>query len=454
MRSVFKGFYNKAGLDASIIYTILSRVIQSIGGVVTLLLITQFLNTNEQGYYYTFSSILSIQIFFELGLTAIITQYVAHEVAHLNWKSNSELEGDEYYLSRLAHIIKLGIVWILIISVVLFFVFLFSGQYFFSKYNDELNISWETPWIIFSIAASLLVVVNLLFAIIEGLGKVKEVTQLRFLQQAFQFIFIIVFFLFNFKLLSSGLALLLSTTVTTIALFASGHLKIISNLWGKKTTWKVDYKKEVLPFQSKIALGNMSGYLIYSLITPVLFATQSAVIAGQMGATQTFLNGILVVSLSWFSTKVALFSTFVARKQYDLLKHAYEKNLYISIAICSAGILFFTIMVSLLREYVPEIGNRFLTTVPIILLGLTQVASAIGNAQAYYLRSFKQEPFFAPSIVIGVASGVATVLCGKLFGITEITLAYFLINGVIGFLWGCFIFRVKAYEWTNIRRWF
>jgi O-antigen/teichoic acid export membrane protein len=448
LRSVF---YSKSGLDASIVFTIIARLIQGIGGIFTLLLITKFLDKNEQGYYYTFASILSIQIFFELGLTSIITQYVAHEVAHLKWKDNTHLEGDEYYRSRLASIIKLGIGWMLFISAILFFVFLLAGQFFFHRYNSHLQVRWQAAWLILSISTTIIIVINLLFAILEGLGKIKEVSQLRLLQQFCQLASVFILFYVDLRLLASGLALLFSAIITFIALILSSHLKLIKNIWKEKTPWKINYRKEVFPFQLRIALGSMGGYLIYQLINPVLFATQGAILAGQMGATQAVLNGILLVSLSWFSTKVALFSTLVARQKFVGLKLFYKKNLFVSVLVSVLGICAFIGLAFLLQLFLPDLGCRFLSVFLIAFLGATQIASVIGNAQAYYLRSFKKEPFFIPSIVIGLASGAATIICGRLFGIKEIIISYFIVNGMVGFIWGCIIFRRKAYEWTGTK---
>jgi O-antigen/teichoic acid export membrane protein len=73
----------------------LSRVIQGGGGLISIFFIASYLTKQEQGYYYTFGSILAIQVFFELGLSGIITQFVAHEFASLKWKSPIELEGSE-----------------------------------------------------------------------------------------------------------------------------------------------------------------------------------------------------------------------------------------------------------------------------------------------------------------------------------------------------------------------
>jgi hypothetical protein len=77
MIKLLKNVSNKIGIDSAIAFTILSRIIQAGGGVITLLFVAKFLTKIEQGYYYTFGSILAIQIFFELGLSGIITQFVA-----------------------------------------------------------------------------------------------------------------------------------------------------------------------------------------------------------------------------------------------------------------------------------------------------------------------------------------------------------------------------------------
>ena len=200
-----------------------------------------------------------------------------------------------------------------------------------------------------------------------------------------------------------------------------------------------------------MGLGNVSSYLIYQIFSPVLFATQGAIIAGQMGATQTVLNGILSISLSWFSTKTYLFSNLVAVKKYKELNTRYRDTLGIATLVCLSALVLFVILTQLLNESYPGFRNRFLPIIPLVLFSLTQLASVIGNAQGYYLRSFRQEPFFVPSIVIGILSGAATVTISKYYSVNEMSVAYFLINGVIGCIWGCAIFRDKSFAWTNYR---
>ncbi|GEO06872.1 hypothetical protein AAE02nite_45360 [Adhaeribacter aerolatus] len=450
MYLVARKIYDKAGLNPAIIFNILTRIVQSAAGILTLLLITRFLDKNEQGYYYTFTSLLAIQIFFELGLTNIITQYVAHEAAHLSWSSNYQLTGDSYYQSRLASLIHWSIKWFLVLAVLLFIFLFYLGKLFFTNYNANLDVDWLFPWFILSVSATFLLIVNLFLAILEGLGKIEEINKIRLLQQLINLGLLTFFFSINFKLLSGGLAILLSNITVGFILF-SGYKKIIINIWKTEIKWKVDFRKEIFPYLFKIGLGSISGYLIWQIINPVLFATQGPVLAGQMGATQTFLNGILVISLSWLSTKVAIFSNFVSKGEFNQLNVIYRKNFVISLVVCLVGLFLFIISILLLQIYYPKLGNRFLDILPIIFLGLTQLVNLVGNSQAYYLRSFKQEPFFIPSIVIGLVSGILTILCSKYYGIVVMTFVYFIINGLIALIWAIIIFRSKTFEWTKTR---
>jgi hypothetical protein len=76
MTVLLKSLLQKIGMDKSIAYSSGARVVQGIAGVLTVFFVSTFLTGVEQGFYFTFGSILALQVFFELGLTGIMTQYV------------------------------------------------------------------------------------------------------------------------------------------------------------------------------------------------------------------------------------------------------------------------------------------------------------------------------------------------------------------------------------------
>jgi len=154
-------------------FTSSANIINALGSIVSIVLVVKYLSGVEQGFYYTFGSIVAIQIFFELGLNGIITQYVAHETSNLKWESKHKLKGESKYLSRLSSLLHFSIKWYLCFASILLVTLIIVGLLFFKRFDtSEGNVSWLIPWILLSIGT----VVNLIFspimAFIQGLGRV------------------------------------------------------------------------------------------------------------------------------------------------------------------------------------------------------------------------------------------------------------------------------------------
>ena len=52
--------------------TLILRITTLCSGGLSLIIVPYFLGMEQQGYYYTFLSLVSIQVFFELGLSQVI----------------------------------------------------------------------------------------------------------------------------------------------------------------------------------------------------------------------------------------------------------------------------------------------------------------------------------------------------------------------------------------------
>lgn len=126
--NIIKSVAQKIGMDKSIAYSSGANILRGFTGLASIYFISLCLTGEEQGYYYTFGSILAIQVFFELGFTGIITQYVAHEHAHLDWADDGlHLVGEEKYKSRLTHLLHFCIKWYSVIAILLFIVLTVTG---------------------------------------------------------------------------------------------------------------------------------------------------------------------------------------------------------------------------------------------------------------------------------------------------------------------------------------
>ncbi len=438
------------GIDLSIFYTILAKILQASGALIIIGLISFFLTKEEQGYYYTFSSILAIQVFFELGLTSIITQYVAHEAVHIQWVTTSEVTGPPEKLSRLASILILCLKVFGILTAILFFALLIGGFLFFSNYKlVSLNVNWQFPWVIVCLSTSLMLLINPILAFLEGLGQVKEVAQLRMQQQLLTLLILVFVLTAKGGLYAQGIASLLAFCLLAGNLFFSSKKLLLINIFGHRDRWKVSYRKEIFPYHYKIALSWVSGYLIFQLFNPVLFATQGPIVAGQMGMTLAALNGVSAISMSWINTKITLFSSLIAQKKFSDLDIIFNKTVrQLTIINGSLLLVFIGILLVLEEVYLP-VRSRFLPIVPTVLLCLTVFVNQFVFSWAAYLRCHKEEPFLLISVLNGIFCVISTLTLGRYFGVMGMVVGYTILTVILGGLGGIMFLLPRKKHGTN-----
>ena len=452
MISFIISLLRKLGVDKAILFTSLGRTIQAVGGVISVLFVARFLTETEQGFYYTFGSIVAIQIFFELGLNGIITQYVAHEASHLKWVNKTVLTGDLKYLSRLSSLLRFAAKWYIWFATILLITLVIVGFVFFTKFDSGSEVvNWKTPWLLLSVGTAINLLIAPILAFLEGLGKVKEVAQIRLCHFCIVLLVVCTGLGLGAKLYVPGLNSIVGVFIVLITVLLSSFKPILSNIWKVPITEKVNYKREIFPYQWKIALSWMSGYFIFHLFNPVLFAVEGAVVAGQMGMTLAALNGILSISLSWMTTKVPTYSGLIAQKNYKQLDIIFNRTLKQSVFINASGLFCVFVIIFVIRYFQFEIGglklgNRFLDYIPMILMMIPLLINQFVNSWAIYLRCHKKEPFLINSIAGGIACCLSTVLLGKYFGVMGVTAGYCTLS--ICFLpWAYYIFKTKKDEW-------
>lgn len=444
----------KLGVDKAIFFTLLSRGLQISTALFTVFFIAKNLSPEEQGFYYTFGSIVALQVFFELGLTSIITQFVAHEASHLKLNSEFKMEGEALYRSRLSSLLKFCTKWYLIIAFLVFVALGTLGSIFFTKYSVEhKDIEWFLPWILLAIGTAFNLLLSPITAFLEGLGKVKEVAQLRFVQQIIHPIVVWGGLSIGGKLFVSGADAFIRVFVVAIILIKSPFFKILKNIWMDSGIEKVLYMKEIFPYQWRIALSWVSGYFIFQLFNPVLFATEGAKVAGQMGMTLTALNGVQSLTQSWINTKVPKMSGLIAQKDYKNLDSLFAKTMKQMLLIGTLAILCFVAVIYLIQSQGitflgMDIGNRFLPIIPLSLMAWSSWTMVPISPWATYLRCHKKEPLLLNSVVMGILCCLSTVTLGYKYGLYGITIGFAALR-IISLSWIYHTYKTKKREWHN-----
>lgn len=437
------------GIDGAVFFTVMARLLQGLGGVFAVVLVAHFLSKSEQGYYYTFSSMLAIQIFFELGLSGIITQFVAHEMAHLSFDKNGiSIIGNDKNLSRLSSLLKFSFKWFLLMAALLLMILCIAGFYFFSNFGlQDKNINWQTPWVIVSVGTAFSLIITPIFSFLEGIGKIKDVAKMRFLQISIQLLLLTLGLVFGLKLFAYPIANIVSIIILPFLIVFSPKIEILKHVWKVASTYKINYKKEIFPLQWKISLSWISGYFIYQIFNPVIFAYEGPVAAGKMGITLAIVNGISLVSLSWINTKIPVFSSLIAKKEYTTLDQLFNKTLFQSTMISILGYLVLLIGYFGLKYFEIDYYKRFLPFGIFTILFLGYFLNQAISALAIYLRCHKKEPMLVYSIISAILIGSSTLLLGKYYGVEGIVYGFTGIILAVCFPWCIYIFLSCKKKW-------
>ena len=447
-----KSLFSFVKVDSAIAYALLGRCWGLVSGIVTLLFVSRYLGPNEQGFFYTFVSLMAVQIFFELGMSVVVVQFASHEMAKLSWINDSYIFGDYHAKCRLRSLLILIARWYFRILLLFLIVAMPLGILFFSYYNPMTVVSWMTAWIWLVTSASLNMFLLPFVSLLEGCGRVTEITRFRMYQG-------VLSSLSGWAMLASDQGLLAMPVVNSVML-----ITLIIWLWRTKKTFFVDllscktndqknyidWRMEIWPLQWRISLSFMSGFFIFQLFTPILFAYRGAVEAGQMGMSFSIANALLSIPIAWMGTKSPSFGMLIAKNDYISLNYIFNKAFSSSLVLVTIIGFFLCVFNYWLHLEHIDIASRLLAPFPFVALIIATILNFITYAQSTYLRAHKQEPFLSISLISAALTALLAFPLGKNFGAEGLMSAYLIICFVVGFGWGSLIFFTKKQNFNKL----
>ena len=433
------------GLDRAVAFTVLARFWASCAGLATVALIARFLSPAEQGYYYTFGSLVAIQMVFELGFSFVILQLASHERARLSISGDCDITGDAVAHARLASVIQKSVRWYSVAAGFLAVTLLPVGVYFFHTHQHGQAVSWLLPWCLDALMAVLNFQLDPLLSFMEGCGYVANVARLRLVQSVTGSLLAWIALISHHGLFAPSM-MLFGMASCSLAWILTKRQLLFGLLRYRPGTNRIRWSEEVWPFQWRIAVSWFCGYFIFWLFNPVLFAYRGPVEAGRMGMSLSLANAVMNIAVSWVSTKSAPFGTLIARKEYRQLDLTFFRALWQSAAVSVMGGLTAWLGTIFLNVQNIRFAQRLLEPSSIAMLMVYMVTNVIIFAQAYYLRAHKQEVFFVNSLVGAVSVTAFTLIFGRYFGARGIVVSC-CIGNILGLFWASYKFRKYRRLW-------
>jgi|GEM_PF-82173 len=437
-----------AHLNRAVAWGLSGKMLTGLSGPVTAILVARNFSPELQGYHYTFFSLLALQVFVELGLSGVITTFASHEWAKLTLDQHGRIEGDAAALSRLSSIAAFSFRWYAT-AAAFFTLLLAAGGWFFlsAKSYSGPPIHWQYPWIGLCIVTGLNLALVPAWAILQGCGQIERIYFYRFIEMSLRYPAVWAALIVGARLWT-GLIASVIVSIWAFGFLWKKYRHFFASLRHAEKSESIDWKRDILPLQWRIALSWMSGYFMFSLFTPALFHFQGPVAAGQFGMTWAMISGISGLAGTWLQVKAPEFGSLASQKKFQELDRLLRSAALISFLMAILGGLLLLGAIAWLGHYHPGIRTRLLPMLPIGIFLLAEALNQLSFAQSSYLRSFKGEPFMVLSVVMGAMVGISTIICAKYFGATGISLAY-LAAVLFGLGWGTLIFSECRREWTG-----
>ncbi len=423
---------------------LVQRLWQACSGLVTMILIAYFLSPVEQGWYYSFLSLAALYTLFDLGLSVVLIQISAHLFIRLRWLAGGAAEGENlgHFQALLGRSSRLYLLLALAFS----FLILPAGLLFFSARDGVALLpggQWEAPWVMLIVVTAMGILALPFLALVEGSGRVGEVYGVRLAQGVLgSFACWIV--------LATGGGLWATVMLPAMGLLvALGWLLTIRPAlfhaaWhhaGKELEWR----RDVWPLQWRIGLSWLSGYLLTQIYTPILFHTQGAVVAGQMGLSLTIANMLGLLAQSWIARSVPAMAQAVGRGDWHALDRMFARDFVVSI-VAFVGVALLLCGLHVLLQ-ASAYGTRLLPFWPFVgLLGVALIGHIIG-ALAAQLRSFRREPLVWLSVAGALLTVPAAVWAASVYSAEGVVSVMFGVQFLFMLPVSVVIWKRRNHEW-------
>ncbi len=416
-----RGFLRSVEMDRAVFYAVMGRAWQFLASPVSMILIAACFTLEVQGFYYTFASILALQMLAELGVNLVVLNTASHEWAKLEIDDRGRLTGDQEAHARLASLARLSMKWYAVASLVFIAAAGSAGIVFFSSVPAP-GASWLAPWVVVVCLTGLQLWMSPLTALLEGCNQVRTVNKWRMIQA-------IAMSLAAWCSMAAGLQLWAPVMIALARLLCDTYLmgvqyrgffiSLLGHCFGRVSVG-VDWRAEFWPMQWRLGLKTAFAYFAFFLFNPVMLYYHGAEVAGRMGMTWSALTAIQLAASAWVQSRVPRFGMLIADGEYRELDRLFLRVWILAMTMMAiAGTAFWCVVYSLNRvstEAAQYLANRLLSPSETIVFLLALFLTLVTTCQGMYLRAHKREPLLVPSLISSTAIGVLVFVLGRRLG--------------------------------------
>lgn len=389
----------------------------------------------EQGFFFAFLSFSALIQLADFGLSYATLQTASHY-------RGSGRSADLARFAACAFRWNLGIASTATVIVAL------VGASIFSLRNNNTGgeiIRWAWPWIWLMLGVFAAQLTAPAIALREGAGQVEQVWRLRLFQEWISGASCLAALGFGLGL--GSLAVMWGCR----AIVAGIWLTRAEQFAAKADTQPFSLRQwmaEIWPFQWRIGLSTLSGYLVFRVATVIVLLEQGPILAGQYGMAIAMMNMLLSFTTAWPMSQATRYGMLIAGNRFEELR----RRLPVMIIASSLLAAILAASLSIVFWFIDSLGLGFAArltdpgTTAIVLA--SAVVHHIVICFAMPLRAERREPFLLASIFGGIVTATAIWIAAHYGTARDIALTN-LIFAIIGIPIAYHLFQIRNRYWPR-----
>lgn len=199
---------------------------------------------------------------------------------------------------------------------------------------------------------------------------------------------------------------------------------------------------EVWPFQWKIALSGLSGFLIFRSFSPIVLFEKGPVAAGQFGLAISFMNLLIAVTTAWPLSHAAHYAALNASGGHSELRRSFPTMLWPSTAFSVVATAILVAGLAEARRMGISVALRLPDmTTTIIILSMAVIHHFVA-CFAVFLRSEGREPLLIASVAGSIGTVAIVWATAHVGSLRDVAIADFLCT-MVGIPVVLFLFRSR-----------
>lgn len=407
---------------------LLQRLSQGFFGVVTVLFLICSSGPVEQGWYYSFLSLVALITLFDLGRSVVLVQCAARQSA-LTGPIGATLSPFSCLILNSRRFYGLAALCYGGFAVV-------SGWWLFAMKGNGMNLSMGIPaWVLLNGVTIINFLLTPIMVTIEGGGELRSIYQLRLLQNTVGSVFtwISLFFLGPLWAISA----MPLVTVLFSLVWVNKKFPALLKFFLFRSVPVNKHTSDDL--RHHVAVTWIAGYLMTQIATPIVFRLSGPIDAGRFGLSLTIANMVALLAQSGLVSQIPSLVCDVEHKNwlhFDMrFRQAFRQSLVIFLALTL--VIFFLRVVIMFTSY----KDRLLDPFPFFCLFVAVFVIYLVNALALKLRSYHKEPLVIIIVITSIALLAFYLIVAPLYGGDGVALIMLIIQAGFTLPSSWYIFR-------------